>query len=640
MIDEYDEFDIDNSYYPFIPKIKKKYYAVSDIDNGIAEARIKRKESASKFKQINFEDKKESKSIILFNHPYTDEISTYLTIIVGRADEFNKYYKQMRRVNSTFQLTIENKKICDIIGIDLNYKIDYTGKIPEAAEKLKLVNHFHNYLSNNGNELTTSYEFEYMPIEKSRYLYIDTHDSFKQMLEELSHFQEVAVDLEHHNIESYLGITCLMQISTRFTDYILDPIKLRPFMQELNIIFCNPSIVKVLHGADYDIEWLQKDFGLYIVNMFDTGQAARVLALHSFSLASLLSSYCNIIADKKYQLADWRMRPLPAEMIKYAREDTHYLLYIYDRLKHKLIEKAMVHKADPMTYVVLVHKKSADICHKQFVKPVVKSEEYYQLIARNSTLKRSQLSILKMIYKFRDYVARKLDCSPNHVLNNRVMLNIVKLPNYQATSVYLSLDKNSNFRNYVPDLIKLIEKKLIRNSEKIDKNDFKILNNNYLENMRNKFNQTKTIANKVMSTKKVSEITAEPVNVKTIKNKKSFMFNDENIKQQPNRDYQSEYNNIVTQFTNFNIVNFLSEKYNLSTKQRISKSEKVEKAEKPQFLNNKRARDENKPQPELNLPKKVADSDSDSDEDIIIPDNMKPLISQVNEMKNKLNKKK
>ena len=44
-------------------------------------------------------------------------------------------------------------------------------------------------------------------------------------------------------------------------------------------------------------------------------------------------------ADKKYQLADWRIRPLEAEMLKYAREDTHFLLYIYDCMRLELIEK-------------------------------------------------------------------------------------------------------------------------------------------------------------------------------------------------------------------------------------------------------------------------------------------------------------
>jgi exosome complex exonuclease RRP6 len=48
-----------------------------------------------------------------------------------------------------------------------------------------------------------------------------------------------------------------------------------------------------------------------------------------------------VIADKKYQLADWRMRPLTDEMLRYAREDTHYLLYIYDVIRQELISKGL-----------------------------------------------------------------------------------------------------------------------------------------------------------------------------------------------------------------------------------------------------------------------------------------------------------
>lgn len=65
--------------------------------------------------------------------------------------------------------------------------------------------------------------------------------------------------------------------------------------------------------------------------MFDTGQAARVLAYPSASLAHLLERHVGVSPDKRYQLADWRLRPLPADMLHYARMDTHYLLYIADR---------------------------------------------------------------------------------------------------------------------------------------------------------------------------------------------------------------------------------------------------------------------------------------------------------------------
>lgn len=69
-----------------------------------------------------------------------------------------------------------------------------------------------------------------------------------------------------------------MQVSSRERDFIIDTLKLRSVMgKQLRPIFADPQKIKVLHGSDYDVEWLQKDFGIYIVNLFDTGQASRLL---------------------------------------------------------------------------------------------------------------------------------------------------------------------------------------------------------------------------------------------------------------------------------------------------------------------------------------------------------------------------
>ena len=45
----------------------------------------------------------------------------------------------------------------------------------------------------------------------------------------------------------------------------MDVLAIREFVGELNEVFTDPSILKVLHGADMDVQWLQKDFGVYIV---------------------------------------------------------------------------------------------------------------------------------------------------------------------------------------------------------------------------------------------------------------------------------------------------------------------------------------------------------------------------------------
>jgi exosome complex exonuclease RRP6 len=57
-----------------------------------------------------------------------------------------------------------------------------------------------------------------------------------------------------------------------------------------------------------DIIWLQRDLGLYIVGLFDTYHAARALGYPRHSLAYLLERFAKIQAEKKYQMADWRIR--------------------------------------------------------------------------------------------------------------------------------------------------------------------------------------------------------------------------------------------------------------------------------------------------------------------------------------------
>lgn len=215
-----------------------------------------------------------------------------------------------------------------------------------------------------------------------------------------------------------------MQISTRASDFIVDTIKLRAELHRLNEIFTDWTLVKVMHGADFDIEWLQKDFGIYVVNMFDTGQATRILQYPHFSLSYLLQKFCNVNAQKQYQLADWRQRPLIDAMIRYAREDTHYLIYIYDQLRMELIRKE---SADGPSQLKLVHEKSKSICKKVFKKPVFLTKGFLTLCQHNSHLNSKQMKALRDLYEWRDKIAREADESCEYVLKNHQLLKIAEL---------------------------------------------------------------------------------------------------------------------------------------------------------------------------------------------------------------------
>jgi len=147
-----------------------------------------------------------------------------------------------------------------------------------------------------------------LPLEKTPLLFIDNPATLESMISELREVTELAVDLEHHSYRTFLGLTCLIQISTREKDYVIDALALWRDLEGLNEIFTNPKVVKVFHGAASDLEWLQRDFGVYVVGLFDTYLAMKQLNFAHFSLQHLLAHFCSIELDKKYQLADWRLR--------------------------------------------------------------------------------------------------------------------------------------------------------------------------------------------------------------------------------------------------------------------------------------------------------------------------------------------
>lgn len=70
------------------------------------------------------------------------------------------------------------------------------------------------------------------------------------MLGKLRQVKEVAVDLEHHRHRSFNGFVCLMQISTRHEDFVVDALVLREELEELNEIFTNPDVLKVAQSHE------------------------------------------------------------------------------------------------------------------------------------------------------------------------------------------------------------------------------------------------------------------------------------------------------------------------------------------------------------------------------------------------------
>ncbi|EDW67484.1 exosome complex component 10 homolog [Drosophila virilis] len=260
------------------------------------------------------------------------------------------------------------------------------------------------------------------PPAQTELMLVDNVETLKQALEELRQAPQIAIDVEHHSYRTFMGITCLVQMSTRTKDYIFDTLTLREDMHILNLVLTDPKVLKILHGGDLDIEWLQRDLSLYIVNMFDTHRAAKALNMARLSLAFLLKHYLDLDVDKSLQLADWRMRPLPQKLIDYARQDTHYLIYVYERLTNDLLQAEQGPQALRMVY-----QMSTEVCKKRYTKPHIGPDSHLDLVRKTKrSFDNRQLSALRGIFVWRDATARQEDESYGYVLPNHMMLQIAE----------------------------------------------------------------------------------------------------------------------------------------------------------------------------------------------------------------------
>jgi ribonuclease D len=149
------------------------------------------------------------------------------------------------------------------------------------------------------------------------------------MLAHLEGEPALAVDTESNSLYVYQERVCLIQISVPGVDYLIDPFALRD-LSGLGPFLADPRVLKVLHGAEYDLSVLHRDYGFILANLFDTMWASRILGWPAHGLGDLLQQQFGVTLNKKYQRANWGLRPLPPAQLDYARLDTHYLLPLHE----------------------------------------------------------------------------------------------------------------------------------------------------------------------------------------------------------------------------------------------------------------------------------------------------------------------
>lgn len=158
--------------------------------------------------------------------------------------------------------------------------------------------------------------------------WIARNEDLAPHLERLGSEPRIAVDTESNSMYAYHERICVVQLSVPGLDLLIDAhtVDLAP----IGRLLADPAIEKVFHAADYDILCFKRACGFSFANLFDTGIAARLLAWPQSGLVAILAARFGHHTNKRFQRYDWGQRPLSADAIAYAVDDTRYLLELRD----------------------------------------------------------------------------------------------------------------------------------------------------------------------------------------------------------------------------------------------------------------------------------------------------------------------
>lgn len=247
-------------------------------------------------------------------------------------------------------------------------------------------------------------------------IWVDTLPVLKDLAARLAAGPAFAVDTESNSLFAYREQVCLVQITTfGGDDYVIDPLAIKD-LSPLGPLFADPTIQKVFHAGEYDLICLKRDFGFEFQNLFDTMIAGRVLGRTVVGLSAMLEAEFGITLDKKWQRANWGIRPMPAAMLAYARMDSHFLIALRDILVQELAENDRTTLADEDFHRL-----------ERTPVPLVNGEKdtIWKIVGRTD-INPHQMAVLQRLYEYRDGQARRANLPPFKIMTNDTLVAIAQ----------------------------------------------------------------------------------------------------------------------------------------------------------------------------------------------------------------------
>ncbi len=235
--------------------------------------------------------------------------------------------------------------------------------------------------------------------------------------QELSHYLEkvsgqagriCAIDTEADSLHRYRESLCLIQFATDAECTLIDPLAIEDLSPLA--VYLKDSVVW-MHGADYDMTMLRRQFGELPGKVYDTQIGARLLGARRFGLGDLVLHYFGVELSKTSQKADWGKRPLSEKMVEYALNDVRYLLEMGRTIVSELTAKGRLEWFE----------ESCDAARRKVLERDETKEEVWR-VQGSGKLEPSGLAYLRALWQWRDEEAKAWDRPSFMVAPNKQLL--------------------------------------------------------------------------------------------------------------------------------------------------------------------------------------------------------------------------
>jgi ribonuclease D len=244
-------------------------------------------------------------------------------------------------------------------------------------------------------------------------IYVADPEGLGRLLDAVRPEPVVALDTESNSFHVYRERVCLLQLSTREQDFVVDPLAVD--VQPLGAVLCDGRET-VLHGADYDVRCLKREYGWRLPRLFDTMVAARRLGRTGLGLSALVEARFGVKLSKAHQRSDWGRRPLSPDQLAYAALDTRFLLTLAEGLAAELTERGLLGEAQAE------FRKIAAVEPRERVF----DPEGWRRLKGARELDAAGKAVLRALWIAREARASEADRPPFKVLGEQAMLDLAR----------------------------------------------------------------------------------------------------------------------------------------------------------------------------------------------------------------------